>query len=355
MMNADNKWRRFLRIVFYTWVTLSSVILIMIAIIDPHDNLIISPDIIRAPIDTNQRFSYVTIARNPVFDSAVFGTSTSRLIKPSILNNLLGGNFANLSMNSATAYEQFRLYDLFIRHHPNARTIIIGIDNVWCAPKDEYERFTFRKFPEWLYDENPWNDLLYIFNDEMLEQAIRQLEFKIGTRKPKYGFDGYENFLLPANEYDIQRARENIYGQPYPVNRKHKVNTVPIPALERSNWIFATHVLLDNILSSAPETATKILVFVPYHIYLQPPPGSRAAYVMDECKHRIVTLARKATNTHVLDFMIPSRFTREDSNYWDALHYTVDIAEQFAKSIANGVSLQRGVDDMFHYLGGSSF
>ena len=349
-MNTDNEWRGFLTVTLYTWAVISIILLTLIIVVDPHNNLFISPPIKCAPIDTNQRFSYPALARNPRFDSVVIGTSTIRLLKPSVLNDKLGGNFVNLAMNAATAYEQSRIFDLFIRHHPKARTIIIGLDRNWCAVEDEYKRFTFRQFPEWLFDENPWNDLLYIYNNEVLEQTVRQLEFYFGHRKPKYGFDGYANFLPPENVYELQRAKKKIYDRSVPTKMISDSEIKQVTSSERSPWIFATHKLLENILSSSPDTAVKILVFVPYHYNSQGTPGSKKAIIWDECKKRIVSLAEKTPNTYVLDFMISSRITREDRNYWDNKHYTVEIADLIAASIKAGVSQKKGIGDLFNYL-----
>ena len=119
--SSDLCWRRFTASIARTALTGLGLIYVFVAVIDPHDNLFISPDWERAVINTNQRFSYPAIARNPDFDSAVFGTSTSRLLKPSTLGRHLGGRFANLAMNSATAYEQSRMFELFMRHHSDPR------------------------------------------------------------------------------------------------------------------------------------------------------------------------------------------------------------------------------------------
>ena len=38
-------------------------------------------------------------------------------------------------------------------------------------------------------------------------------------------------------------------------------------------------------------------------------------------------------NGITIDFMINSPITREESSYWDPLHYTVEIADQLAQLI----------------------
>jgi hypothetical protein len=188
-------WQSWLRWMVAVAVTLGAMFLGLILVADPYQNVPFSPRWERAPVDTNQRFSYPAIARNPVFDSVVIGTSTTRLLDPTRLDQLFGARFANLSMNSATAWEQSRLGELFLRIRARTKFLVIGIDTVWCVIGAEYQRYTFRTFPEWMYDDNRWNDLRYLFNDKALEQAVREIQFLRGQRAAKYRSDGYVDFL----------------------------------------------------------------------------------------------------------------------------------------------------------------
>lgn len=151
----------------------TAFVYVAVILVDPYDTLFLSPPFERAPVVTNQRFSFPALARNPKFDSAIFGTSTSRLLRPEQLNGLLGASFVNLSMNSGTPYEQSQIFNLFARHHPRARAIIFAIDNPWCGSEDGYAKFTFRRFPPWLYDEDRWNDFLHLL-DFMISSDITE-------------------------------------------------------------------------------------------------------------------------------------------------------------------------------------
>ena len=212
MTTPRRPWRAFLATLAGAAGGLGRLLAAFIVVSDPHDHLALSPDWPRVPINPNQRFSYPAIARSGRFDSLVVGTSTARMLRPATLGEAFGGRFANLSMNSATAYEQYRIAEVYLRHHPRPRAVVIGVDRVWCERGEHYERYTFREFPEWLYDDDPWNDLRHLFNLGTLEQAIRHLEYWLGRREPRYGDDGYHNFLPSAAEYDLERARELLYG-----------------------------------------------------------------------------------------------------------------------------------------------
>ena len=344
-------WRPALTACLAALFGVGSALYAAILIVDPYDTVWFAPPLPRAPVATNQRFSYPALARKPRFDSAVVGTSTTRLLEPARLDPLFDGRFVNLSLNSGTAYEQMRLFDVFVRHHPAARTVIFGIDATFCQVGGVAEKFTPRPFPAWMYDEDRWNDLLHLFNFPAVEETGKALATLLGWRPVKYGADGYTNFLPPRSAYDPAKARRYIYGDETP--RRHTPVAPPFrpTAAARAAWDFPALPYLAHMLDRAPAAATKILLFVPYHLYRQPPPGSEEAAQLGECKARVTALAARAPGeVHVLDFMIDSQITRIDSNYWDPLHYSTEVAARLAELIARGARTRQGVADLFAYL-----
>ncbi len=344
-------WRGFLGTFLATALTAGGAVFAFIVLVDPWDTVWFSPPLDRPPVTTNQRFAFPSLARQDRFDSAIIGTSTTRLLRPADLDPLFNARFVNLSLNSGTAYEQARILEVFARHHGSAKSVIFGIDGIWCTPDQEQPRFTFRPFPPEFYDENRWNDLRQHFNLFAAGQAGRQFATLAGWRPEKYGRDGYTDFLPPVEEYDLARARENIYGSPQP-RRRPPANPAYAPAAaERAQWHYSSHLLMAEMLSRLAPNTTKILVLTPYHVFGQPIPGSRAAAQWDECRRRLVAIAAQAENSHVIDFMIPSEITRDDRNYWDPLHYSVEVAQRLARLIGEGVESRRSRPELYRYLG----
>ncbi len=345
------RWRRFFAILVGAAVTIGAVLIAAVAIVDPFDTLALSPNLDRVPIATNARYSFPALARSSRFDSVVIGTSTSRLLRPERLNALFGGRFANLAMNSATAYEQTQMLSLFGRSHATPATVMIGIDTVWCDVGTRFERFTPRPFPTWMYDDNPWNDLPAHFNLYSLEQAGRQFATMIGLRPVKYGRDGYTNFLPAAADYDNEKARRNLWGD----GPDHVVPVTPAQILSdeaRAALRFPTHGLMQSVLAELPPETRKILFFVPTHVSAQPQPGSRGAAEWQECKARMVAMAADVENATVVDFMLPSPVTATDRNYWDRLHYTVEIADLLAEDLYVAAQREGDSGGRFRLLSG---
>ena len=325
----DSVWAQFFKR-FVAWTLgLGLGLTALILAIDPFDTLNLSPAFNRVPITMSGRFKFPALARSDTFDSIIVGTSTSRLLRPDTLNPLFDAHFANLSMNSATAYEEYKILSLFTQHHSAAKYVLIGLDRVWCSPGETVTKYTFRPFPEWMYDENPWNDYLNHFNMFTLEQAGRQLATMTKLRPIKYGLDGYTNFLPAPEEYDLEKVRQNLYGSG-PRTIQPVIPAVVVSEDERRAITFATHTMLSEALNTLPATTRKIIFFVPYHVATQPRPGSREAAQWQVCKERVADMIDDVPNGLAIDFMIESPITRAETNYWDPLHYTVEIADKLA-------------------------
>jgi hypothetical protein len=330
-------WRRFCGRLLAAVAMLAGAVYGFVVILDPFDTLALSPPFDRSPIATNARYSFPALARNSRFDSVILGTSTSRLLRPTELDPLFDARFANLAMNSATAYEQWRLGLLFARHHPAAKVALLGLDVEWCQTGDDIALYTERSFPEWMYDDNSWNDYLHQFNLYAVEQAGIEFGVLTGLRPRPYGRDGYTNFLPDDGAYDLERARVKLYG-----GAAGTIEPIEPPARmtagERQALRFGALPKLRELLDAMPG-ALKLVYFVPYHVAAQPRSGSREAIVWQECKARVAELVAQEPHARLVDFMIPSPVTRDDANYWDPLHYRSGIATWLARNLreaANG-------------------
>jgi len=344
-MNWNKFWPRTIRLT----LILMLFIYTLIILVDPYDSFAISIPAKRVPIVQNQRFSFPAIAKNSSFDSLIIGTSTTRLLNPDILDSEFDAKFVNLSMNSATAYEQYKIYDLFRENHGFIKHIIFGVDRVWCDVREEPNKYTFRPFPPWLYDNNKWNNYLYMFNDKGLENSVRLIEYWIGKREPKYAINGYSNFLVDDNQYDLKKAENKLYGN----SNNKKAFTIRYMASKntpvtnkKANYTFPIHNLMSDILLSLDKDTIKIILFVPYHyknIY-----ANFERY--EQCKTDILKLSNNFENIYLVDFMFFSDITTKDSNYWDSLHYRIDIAEQMPSLIFQTIKIRKGINNKTKYI-----
>jgi hypothetical protein len=233
--------------------------------------------------------------------------------------------------------------EYFLRKVRNPKVLIIGLDYAWCDQLADRKRLTPAGFPDWLYDDNPWNDFLYLFNREAVEVSGRLVGYHLGLYPLRVRFDGYEVFTPPENTYDLAKARAGIW-----VSRKPQpLPDIPPPPLDerqRAELSFPALAWLEAVLARAPQSTLKVLAYMPVHVAGQPWPGTHEASVENECKIRIAAIARKA-GAKVIDYRIASPITREDTNYWDLGHYRVEIGRRIARELGPAVREGRESDD----------
>jgi hypothetical protein len=336
-------WRGFVTLFLGVFVGGVAALYLFVLLVDPYGIIPFSLPIERRIVSISDRLMYPQIVRSRRFDSLVIGTSTSKLLDPELLGRLFNVRFANLAMYSPTAWEEQAMLDLFIRTVGPPKVLIVGLDGVWCDPDADRNRITFRGFPDWLYGDQPWEGFRYLFNYGTLEIAGRLVGNQLGIYPERVRSDGYDVFVPPESQYDPVRAHDYIWqGIPAaPVER-----SAPLSAAERSELSFPALAWLDSRLTRLPATSQKILAFMPVHITAQPAPGTRAADTEAECKARIAMIGRKHGAT-VIDWRIPSPITRNDTNYWDRLHYRVPIATRIAEGLVAAVAGKESEDGSY--------
>ncbi|MCF7970117.1 MAG: hypothetical protein K9L22_02995 [Methylococcaceae bacterium] len=304
-----------------------------ILLIDPFDNLQFSFDLKRVQVSGTDRFFKPSVARRRIYDSVIIGSSTVMLIHPHRLGELMSAKFATLAMPAASPFEQLRLLKLFTQHHPKTNYVLIGLDHIWCSTDTLPKLIGFNagnRIPDELYDENIWNNWP-AFSGTTIKYTKRQWKALYDTNQDSAGHDGYYDFTAKYSVYDLNSAQAKLYYGLNPIPEFNAVMRKPGLALEEKlSRDYPALRDLNKALKALPNETIKILVFVPFHWYEQ----SRTFSQFSECKNRVLVNQKQIENLHIIDFMKYSEITLTDTNFWDPIHFTKDIAMQVEHSIA---------------------
>ena len=331
----DAAWRRVVRLFLSVFVGALALVYLFILLVDPYDLVPFSLPMERPLVSGSQRYAYPQVMRSRRYDALIIGTSTSRLIDPQALNGPFKAHFANMAMNAGTAWEQWTAFEYFRRVAGAPKVLIVAGDGAWCEPNADTHRVTSHGFPEWLYDDSRLNDFVKMFSSDTVEVAARLIGYHLGWYRARSRYDGFEVFTPPENEYDLVRARRGIWrgGEP------RALPDLPPPQLseaERRALKFPALDWMQQMFTELPQATRKVVAFMPVHVTAQAWPGTRAAAVEAECKARIAAVARRHGAT-MIDWRIASPITREDSNYWDSLHYRLAVAQRVARELVAAV------------------
>ena len=322
-------WRAFVLRLLAVFMGGSLALVTLLGLLDPWGALPFPSPLPRLPADHSQRWAYPELARDRRFDAAIIGDSASRLLNPADFDKAVGARFVNLAMVHAYAFEQARLLDVFITAHANPRAVLIGLDRGWCERGDDLEHFGYEPIPEWLYDGDVLAGLGNLLNMHAIETAWRSLSATLGLSPRPYGPNGYALIDVDFHHYDPALARELI--------AKDLAQIWPSPDTpDPAAWHYVALDWLAQRLDALPAGTRKLLVFVPRH-HLYPAPGSVGGAMMDECRRRVVEMARQRPNTEVYDLSIPSPVTTEEDRWWDAVHARPATMAQVSKELARAI------------------
>ena len=231
---------------------------------------------------------------------------------------------------------------------------MLGVDGGrWCEANGykQYQRDAV--FPEWLYDENRLDDFSALFNLEMVECGLRAAQ-TIDSDSIARLFRQTAIATSSMRSYGTAaRAKEKLYGSkgiavaaldPY---ESPNLNLPSVPS-----QIFPDLRLLRQAADSLPATTELIVVIMPSHAssFLNDDKDERDT--IEQCKRSIATEITYPRVT-VLDFRIPSIWTRNDDNFWDRNHVRVGLAKGLVLRIKEAVERRRDAEDgVYRYLAG---
>jgi len=133
-------------------------------------------------------------ARDRAFNAAIFGNSQIQLLSPERLNALTGLSFVQLSIPGSGPEEQLTLIRWFMRHHPDARALVIGVGKNWCTAQPAMP--SEHPFPYWLYSLDPLEYARGLLRLDVLQEIPRRLGYLFAKRPARASPDGYWDYEL---------------------------------------------------------------------------------------------------------------------------------------------------------------
>lgn len=116
----------------------------------------------------NERSQNDGISKHFEYDAIITGTSMTQNFKTSELDDLFGVNSVKLTYSGASYKEINEGIRTAFMANPNLRIVVRGLDvNMILDDKDKM-RMDMGEYPTYLYDNNPFNDVKYLLNKDII-------------------------------------------------------------------------------------------------------------------------------------------------------------------------------------------
>lgn len=307
-------------------LALSLVLIVaLVVIVDPfeiyHRALFYNPPY----ASETQMYSGAGVAKSYTYDSIIVGSSMTENCRPSVYDAALGGRFVKLSMNAGQSLDHAKMMEIAFRTH-DVRRVVYGMDFFSFSL---YYNNQKAKTPDYLYDDNPFNDVQYLLNKSVLFTHIPSALAHIGTP-------------------DEDRTRDSMYlwqppEMPGEAGLRAQVNlSAPIPVQhdtargEEFVSLGLEHNLLPFIRAHRETTFT--VFFPPYSLLYWA--DQAAGGNLDTCiaqKNLMARILLAEPNVELFDFQAHFDWIENYDLYYDLIHYISVVNDEMADLIARNV------------------
>ena len=149
------------------------------------------------PLD-NERSQNDGIVKHFDYTGLIAGTSMTENFKTSEAEELWGGVFVKVPFSGGTFREINDNIDMALRYNPKLKVVVRGLDMMKLTDDKDEIRLDLGEYPTYLYDDNAFNDVRYIFNRDVVFSRVYTMTKENGEPGFTPGitsFDRYANWM----------------------------------------------------------------------------------------------------------------------------------------------------------------
>ena len=289
---------------------------------------------------TTQVYSNAGIVRNYEYDSITVGTSMTENFRPSLFDELFGGRFVKLCSSGGSAYNHAVLMEKAFETHDLDR-VIYGLDMYSFTPETDA---VATPLPEYLYDNNPFNDVYYLLNRDVLFDRLKEVwEFQETTF-----FDPGDDMRDDMYEWGTQAAFHEEQVLQF-IDFEQEPGAMKAYNFNEENTIANLELNLIPFIEAHPETEFMIF-YPPYSVmewYGMLLNGNLdlVLYTKELCTEYLLEFE----NVRIYDFTAREEWVCNLEYYKDLSHYSPDISDAIAQAICNDENLVDEIYDVYEY------
>lgn len=151
----------------------------------------------------DERYTNDGISRHFDYDAVITGTSMAQNFKTSEADVLFGVNAVKETFSGAGYKELSQNLERALQRNDRLRTVIWTMDSNSLIRDKDYDQY--EGYPTYLYDDNPWNDVSYVFNKNVWYHGVLPNLIMTLRGEPSTTFDEYSSWEKETGyEYVMQ-------------------------------------------------------------------------------------------------------------------------------------------------------
>lgn len=276
-----------------------------------------------------QRYQTPGLAKNYPYDTIILGTSMTDNFRPSYMDQKLGTRTLKLSIDGSTSREQRMIGELAI-NTGKVKRVIWGIDYFSLRGGADRVRDDYGPFPYYLFDQNPWNDVSYLFSYSTTRDSLKMLALTALKRKNNSDLDVLNNYSAESTF-----SKDKVWAD-WDKRTKDPASFKP------------EEYALSNLLANIDSNIVALVKANPTLQFdiLYPPPSvllhrffyerSKEGFLNEAAakKHLFEQLG-SLPNVKIYDFQADESITHRLENFKDMTHYSQSISDYLIDSMGS--------------------
>ena len=326
-MKAEKKWAVTVLVLLCTVLALIAAVVIYV---DPffhfHGTLPQFQYLI-----SQERYQNDGILRHFDYDAIITGSSMTECFKTSEFDELFGTHSVKVPLSGGSYREIGDVVRAAEKHNDHVKLVLRCLDYLRILDNKDSGMYADYLYPTYLYDDNVFNDVNYVFNKDVLITNVTDVFVQTLSGKKTTTFDEYSNwtarFTFGKETLDSKYSPSSIFSPGY-----YAVMTVE----DYHNILENVTLNVTDIADANPDTEF-LLFFPPYSIYYFDELYRKQ--ILDRhfvAEKYVIELLLEHENIHLYSFFLKDDVICNLDNYQDNTHYHESINSEILRWIKAG-------------------
>lgn len=273
----------------------------------------------------DERYTNDGISRNFDYNCIITGTSMAQNFKTSELDEIFEVQSVKETFSGAGFQELSDNLDRTLRRNPDCKTVIWSVDYSGLIRDKDWTQY--EGYPTFLYDDNPFNDVSYIYNKSLFYHGVLSSLSMTLKQEESTTFDEYSSWDKPTGlKYILNSYHRN------PNNKTvGNLSDEEIQANIKQNMI--------DLARKYPDV-TFYMFYTPYSICYWD-----ALHLQGELEKQLhaeqlaTEMLLQEENIRLYNFFDQTDVICNLDNYRDKEHYSAEVNSQILKWLREGTGL----------------
>lgn len=269
----------------------------------------------------NQRSQNDGIVKHFDYDALITGSSMTENFKTSEMDAIFGVKSIKVPYSGGSYKEINDNLKNALSYNPNLKVIVRCLEMGRFFDRADDMRNDLGTYPTYLYDNNPFNDVNYLYNRDIVWDRVYRMILEKDRRKVEPGITSFDEYS--RWQYDYEFGKNTVIPNGLNVNDT-EIETTDIQHLSEEERNLIKENVEMNITSLADEYphVQFLYFFSPYSIaWWGHQVDSKLIYKQIEAEEYIIELILEHENIKLYSFNNRTDIVMDLNNYKDVSHY----------------------------------